>query len=293
MRSVSAIVPAFNYGRYLSAAIDSALAQTYPLLELVVVDDGSTDETAAVLASYGERVRVLRQDNRGPAAARNAGIAAARGELLAFLDADDGWHPRKLELQVERLAAEPAPGLVHCGMERIDGSGRTLGVATGGHEGWIADTILRLEEGVIGPPSTWLVPRRIVEETGGFDERLLSSEDWDLAYRIARRHPFGYVPLPLTRYREHGGGVHHDVPRLESSWMLALDKAFTRGQADVQPLRRHSYGRLHRILAGCYFQARRPLRFLRHAVQSVRHDPRNLGYFASFPLRALGRAAGR
>jgi glycosyltransferase involved in cell wall biosynthesis len=293
MRSVSAIVPAFNYGRYLSAAIDSALAQTYPLLELVVVDDGSTDETAAVLASYGERVRVLRQDNRGPAAARNAGIAAARGELLAFLDADDGWHPRKLELQVERLAAEPAPGLVHCGMERIDGSGRTLGVATGGREGWIADTILRLEEGVIGPPSTWLVPRRIVEETGGFDERLLSSEDWDLAYRIARRHPFGYVPLPLTRYREHGGGVHHDVPRLESSWMLALDKAFTRGQADVQPLRRHSYGRLHRILAGCYFQARRPLRFLRHAVQSVRHDPRNLGYFASFPLRALGRAAGR
>lgn len=293
MRSISAIVPAYNSGRYLSAAIDSALAQTYPILELVVVDDGSTDETADVLAAYRERVHVLRQNNRGPAAARNSGIAAARGELLAFLDADDAWHPRKVELQVERLAAEPAVGLVHCGMEWVDAVDRTLGVTTGGQEGWVADAILRLEEGVIGPPSTWLLPRRIVEETGGFDERLLSSEDWDLAYRIARRHPIAYVPLALTRYRDHGGGVHHDVPRLERSWLLALDKAFTPGHADVQPLRRHSYGRLHRILAGCYFQARRPRRFLRHAVESVRHDPRNLGYFASYPLRALGRAAGR
>jgi len=104
---VSCIVPVFNGERYLGEALDSILAQTYCPLEVAVVDDGSTDGTAAVVASYGDRVSYLRQPNAGPAAARNRGLGAARGELIAFLDADDLWHPEKLARQMARFEARP------------------------------------------------------------------------------------------------------------------------------------------------------------------------------------------
>src|SRR5437773_3781756 len=115
--TVSVVIPTYNYARYLPEAIDSALAQTHAPLEVIVVDDGSTDDTPRVLAVYGDRIRVIRQANRGPGAARNTGIAAARGEYVGFLDADDVWLPRKLELQMARFEADQGLGLVHCGAE--------------------------------------------------------------------------------------------------------------------------------------------------------------------------------
>src|SRR5689334_9621809 len=104
---VSCVVPVYNGERYLAEALDSILAQTHRPLQAIVADDGSTDGTAAVAAAYGDRVLVLRQANAGPAAARNLGLAAARGEYVAFLDADDLWHPRKLERQLARFRARP------------------------------------------------------------------------------------------------------------------------------------------------------------------------------------------
>jgi glycosyltransferase involved in cell wall biosynthesis len=104
---VTCIVPVFNGERYLGEALDSTLAQTYRPLEIIVADDGSTDGTAALAATYGDRVRYLRQDNAGPAAARNLGLGAARGEFVPFLDADDLWHPEKLTRQMARFEARP------------------------------------------------------------------------------------------------------------------------------------------------------------------------------------------
>lgn len=100
---VSCIVPAFNSGRYIGEALDSILAQTYSNIEIIVSDDGSTDDTASIVARYGARVRYLKQETLGPAATRNLGTAAAKGELLAFLDADDLWHEQKLERQLDRF----------------------------------------------------------------------------------------------------------------------------------------------------------------------------------------------
>lgn len=104
---ISGIVPVFNGERYLPETLDSMLAQTYKPLEIIVVDDGSTDGTAKVVASYGDKVRYLRQDNSGPAIARNRGIDAAKGKFIAFLDADDLWHPEKLMCQMARFEARP------------------------------------------------------------------------------------------------------------------------------------------------------------------------------------------
>jgi glycosyltransferase involved in cell wall biosynthesis len=289
MKTISVIIPTYNYARFLREAIDSALAQTHAPLEVIVVDDGSTDETAQVLAEYGAKIRPLWQENQGVAAARNTGLAAARGEYVTFLDSDDVWKPRKLERQIARFDADPALGLVHCGVETFDRDGRTLTTHLGGMEGWVAADLLRLNREVIIAGSNIMVPRRVAEEIGGFDVRLPPSEDWDFYYRVATRYRFGYVAEPLVRYRLHGSGGHMNIRRMENGMLLAFEKAFASPDSGTQSLRRESYGRLHRILAGCYFEARKPWPFVRHMIRSLRYDTRNLGYFAAYPLRVIAR----
>jgi glycosyltransferase involved in cell wall biosynthesis len=109
---VSVVIPTYNYARFVSEAVDSVLAQTYPSLEVVVVDDGSTDDTREVLARYGDRIRYIYQPNAGLPAARNTGIKAARGEFIGLLDSDDVFHPRKFELQMRYMLAHPEVGML-------------------------------------------------------------------------------------------------------------------------------------------------------------------------------------
>src|SRR5437588_6877362 len=109
---VTAVIPTYNYGRFVTQALESVLAQTYANIEIIVVDDGSKDDTREQLASYADRIRYIYQENQSVAAARNTGIRAAAGDLVAFLDADDVWHPQKVELQMFYLADHPEVGLV-------------------------------------------------------------------------------------------------------------------------------------------------------------------------------------
>jgi glycosyltransferase involved in cell wall biosynthesis len=288
--TISAIIPTYNYGRFLRDAIDSALAQTYPPLEVIVVDDGSTDDTSRILAGYGDRIRAIRQDNQGVGAARNTGIAAAKGEYLAFLDSDDLWMQRKLELELTRFQADPALGLVHCGAESFDNDGNTRETLLSGLEGWVAPDLLCLEREVITTPgSGTMVPRRVALEIGGFDPELQPSEDWDFCYRLASRYRVAYVPQVLVRYRLHGKGIHLNIPRMEQAMLKALTKAFRSPDPKVQSLRAQSYGHIHRVLAGCYFQTGKPGKFLSHMMKSLRYDPRNVTYFAAYPIRAASR----
>ncbi|PYQ33691.1 MAG: glycosyl transferase family A [Acidobacteria bacterium] len=292
MKTISVIIPTYNYARYLREAIDSALAQTYAPLEVIVIDDGSTDETPLVLAEYGNRIRTIRQNNAGVGAARTSGIAAARGEYIALLDSDDIWLPRKLELQIARFEADPSLGLVHCGSEAFDDAGPTLSMSLDGMEGRVADEMLRFEREVLpANGSSILFPTRIAEEVGGFDARLPPSDDWDFCYRVAVRHPIGYVREVLVRYRQHGSGLHLNIAKMENAMLISLAKAFE--SRNVPSLRRQAYGRLHRVLAGCYFQAHQPLPFVRHMMKSLRYDVRNFAYFAAYPWRLLSRARRR
>jgi len=246
---VSAIVPAYNAARWLGAALDGFLGQTFAAAEAVVVDDGSSDDTAAIAARYAaqhpQRVRVLRQENQGLCGARNAALAAARGEYFALLDADDVWLPQHLERSVAALDADAALGLVHANIERIDGDGRTLHVPP---RYWRAgdDAFARIflrEEHVSCP--TAVFRRRVYEQVGPFDLQFnrLGCEDRDLWLRIALVAPLRFLPEVHALYRHHGSNMSANTEKMQRARRLLIDKfaATPRGAA----LRRRALAALH------------------------------------------------
>jgi glycosyltransferase involved in cell wall biosynthesis len=287
---VAVVVPTYQYGHFVARAIDSALAQTRPPAEVVVVDDGSTDDTAAVVAGYGPPVRLLSQDNRGVAAARNAGIAASASPLLAFLDADDTWEPGKLAAQVARWTSEPDLGLVHCGVYEVDADGAMTGSRLTGAEGRVAEDLLLLRgPGILGGGSGPLVPRSVLDRVGGFDERLSTSADWELWLRIAAEHAVGFVAEPLVRYTIHGGNMHRNLAAMEHDVLLGFEKAFAAHPATLGVRRHEALANLYMTLAGSHFAAGEVVPACRDVARSARHRPAKLGYLLELPLRRLYR----
>jgi glycosyltransferase involved in cell wall biosynthesis len=214
----------------------------------------------------------------------------ASGELLAFLDADDVWHPTKLERQAACFSDDPQLGLVHCGVEEVDAGGHPIRTRLDGMEGWVSREMLLFRHAVIlGGGSAVMVPRAVFEQVGGFDEGLSTSADWDLYYRIARRYRVGFVSEALVRYRVHGGNMHRNVHAMASDMLAAYAKAFSDPDPELQRSRRLAYGKLHSMLAGSFFQAGEYSHFLRHALASVVMQPERVGYFAGYPARALRR----
>jgi len=198
---VSVIIPTHNRAGFLAQAIDSVLAQTYPNFELIVVDDGSSDETPALLASYGKALISLRQENRGPAAARNAGIRAARHPLLAFLDSDDQFTRHKLALQVAAMEAQPEMLISHT-QETWFRNGRHFNQkkhhAKEGGDIFARNLVLCM----VGM-STVMVRQGLFERVGLFDESFPCCEDYDFWLRASVAHPFLLLDTPLTA--KHGG----------------------------------------------------------------------------------------
>ena len=205
---VSAIIPTYNRRELVVRAIDSALAQTRRVDEIVVVDDGSTDGTEAVLHErYGDRIRYVHQANAGVSAARNHGMAIAQGRYFALLDSDDEWLPEKTARQVEWMQAHPDFGMVLCDVERVDGEHRLIDIFrrrdTIKEDGWILRWIIH--NPALAPASA-LLRREVVADVGGFDETLRTAEDIDFHLRIAHRWKIGVVGLPLVRaMRGHDG----------------------------------------------------------------------------------------
>jgi len=289
LKSVSVIIPTYNYGRFIREAIDSVLAQTYHGLEIIVVDDGSTDDTQRIVAGFGNRIMTVRQNNAGPAAARNAGMAVARGEYLAFLDSDDLWLPEKIDKQIALFEADPELGLVHCGAERVDAAGKTLSVELAGLEGWVARELLATGHGLVAVGSSMMVLRSIAEEIGGFDSRLSTCEDGEFCYRVALRYRLGFVPELLVRYRQHGGGNHLNIAQMEDDMLLTLEKIFPSPDPSIQVLRKRAYGSMHRILAGCYSHRGEKRLSRWHMFRSICYDARNVSHYVPNPFRAVLR----
>lgn len=281
---VSVVIPNYNYANYLRGAVDSVLAQTYPSIETIVVDDGSLDESKKVLGDYGDRITTVYQQNRGVSAARNSGARASRGEFLAFLDADDLWLPEKIEKQVERFANHEKLGLVHVGVVEIDAEDNPVWERVDGGQGWVGEDLLLFSStGILGGGSGFMVPRRVFDEIGGFDERLSTSADWDFFYQLGSRYPVGFVAEILLKYRVHNSNMHSNVGVMERDMMLAFEKAFSCVTGDLSRLRRRAYGALHQNLAGSYFVSGKYPQFILHSVKSLAFDPKNIVHFFKFP----------
>lgn len=230
---VSVIMPAYNARPYIGQAIRSVLDQDYPNLELIVIDDGSRDGTPELARSFGERVRVFERTNGGPAAARNFGFSVARGELIAFLDADDVWLPGKLSMQVDYLRANPDVGFVFSNFlrwfARPDGTfdpppaprdDPALGVVVSEHSGWIYGELLFDN---IVHIITALIRRPVLDAVGGFDEGLRTGEDYDFWLRISRRFRADKLNRTLAWYRMHPQSITC-VPRPENNEYRVLRK---------------------------------------------------------------------
>ena len=276
---VSVIVPAFNAASYLPEAIESALNQSFLPREIIVVDDGSTDNTAELLDSYGDKIRYIHQENQGPAVARNRGIAEAKGRLIAFLDADDVWLPEKLQKQVEFLARNHTTGLVHTDycflhMETSNWSPSPHGSKE--FSGWCYP---RFFDGNGVFMSTALVRRECLDAVGLFDEQIRSPtvEDYDLWFRIARHFEFGFVAEPLALYRRHQANFsQHALPMMEGDLYVLL-KAL---RAD--PCLAHLVGRRtvrERLFPLCFsigylnHDACRPITARAYFRRALRHRP--------------------
>lgn len=202
---VSVVVATYNMARYLPQAVASILEQSYPNVEVIVVDDGSTDETPEVTARLATdaRVRVHRQSNGGQASAKNKGIELSRGEYIGFLDADDVWLPQKLALQLPLFRDRPRVGVVYSEYECMDGEGKPLPKgATNMHRGSISGALL-IENFVSFP--TALVRRACLERCGVFDLTYGMGIDYDLWLRISANYEFDFVTEPTIRYRIWGG----------------------------------------------------------------------------------------
>ena len=206
---VSCVVIAYNYEKYVRNAVDSVLAQTgfQPGdVEIIVVDDGSTDSTPGILASYGDRIRVIHQKNQGPSVAMETGIAAARGAYIAFLDADDEWTPERLRITLDHLAAHPQVGLVHSDMSIMDGAGKPMRAtslslpANQPQTGRILGALLIGNQVTRSAITVRADLARAAEQAPAW----AWCSDWWLAVQIAGQHDITALPVPLVRYRSHG-----------------------------------------------------------------------------------------
>ena len=234
---VTAVIPTHNREQVIGRAIISVLAQSYPNLEIVVVDDRSTDDTARVVSDFkGHNLRYVKNTGRrGASAARNAGIAEARGSLIAFLDSDDEWMPDKIARQVECFREGPADlGLVYCGVTRINPGG-VISHVTPQLRGDIFHDLLVFNH--IGSASRIMVRREVFDRVGMFDEFRPTLNDWDMTLRIAERYAVDVVPESCVRYHFEGGD--HLSLRARSIF-LSHRHIFKTYGTDYYPLRRRA-----------------------------------------------------
>jgi glycosyltransferase involved in cell wall biosynthesis len=248
---VSVVTPTFNRKHALRRALDSVFSQTVPEVEAIVVDDGSSDGTEAMIAEYPRRVVYVKQPNAGPAAARNTGMQLAAGAFIAFLDSDDVFYPRHLEASLAALERSPQAGLVYGANEVVDAEGRVVKVQVPRPEdrGRVLPRLLFTN---FVMPSTVVMRRECYEAAGGMNETLRFAEDWLYWLRLAERFSFEQVREVLVRFqRSTVSASRLPIESLVAMNREMLDLAFADpvlGPA-IAPHRRAAYAAMHRAYA--------------------------------------------
>jgi glycosyltransferase involved in cell wall biosynthesis len=269
------ITPVFNGGDYLLEAVHSVLAQTLPDFELVLVDDGSTDDACdVVLGLKDDRIRVLHQAHLGAAAACNLALTVAQGEFVAFLDQDDLWAPRKLERQVECFHENPGVDLTFTWFDYIGERGQVLGFQPRRWRGGVEFEHL-LRDNVIGATSPVAIRRAAIEEAGGFDPALEMTYDLDLYLRVLQLRPGNALALPevLAMYRRHPAQMSRDWRTLQHDWEKLLAKYSILAPDAVRRQARSANTQMYRYFATVAYERRDFAGGLQVLMTCLRRDP--------------------
>jgi glycosyltransferase involved in cell wall biosynthesis len=287
---VSVVIPAYNAQETLGDTLASALGQSFENLEVIVVDDGSTDGTAEIARGIGDgRVRVLSVRNGGVARARNLGMGAARGALIAFLDADDLWRETKVARQVELLSSEPGVGMCVTAATRIDADGQAIGHIPVWRVADYTEALL-LHSMIAGCISCGMVRRTVVDGVGGFDPAFSQSADWDLWLRLSLHTRFEALDDELVLYRTYAGNMSSDIALLERDTFAVLEKFFGNPAAEPYgPLRAHVYSNHWMTCSGSYLHAGQLGASLRCLARGVRDYPANVRRPLGVPWRWIAR----
>lgn len=290
--TVTVVIPMRNAGAWMGETLEAVSRQTIRPSECVVVDDGSTDDSREVVAKSSKRlglpITLVDGEGRGVAAARNAGIRAATGDVVAFLDADDLWQPSKLERQVQLMGRTDALLCTTGYAFHDDRTGRVFGAvappdADRAIDGWMA-----LESDALALSSTAMLRRSVFEEVGGFDERFSLSADLEFVLRVRDHGRVAVVPEVLASYRLHPEQMHRNTDLLAEDAHRLFDERF--GDRPSSVLEQRCRGNLDAHLGYCYLIERRPLKAIRRFASVVRTRPMSL---VQIPLAARRRRAVR
>jgi glycosyltransferase involved in cell wall biosynthesis len=287
----SVVIPAYNAGRTLTAALQSVYSQSERDLEIIIVDDGSRDNTLAVATSEAQtdsRIKVISGSNRGAAGARNAGIEAAVGKYVAFLDADDIWLPKKLEEQLKVFESDDEVRSVRCGACLVDDE---LTIISSRPCYDSKDVLLEIL--LFQNPSPWMstlvVDRTVFSEIGVFDTSLEMIEDWEYAIRLARFGVMKSVEEPLALYRQHPGNRSKDWQAHIRSGFQILEKLFNDPALPkrIRKERSRIYSKFYLMICGAAFAASTASQSIKWGLKAVTTHPSAIGYILSLPLRRL------
>lgn len=291
---VSVIIPAYNQGPMLAHAIESALAQTYPHVEIIVVNDGSPSLiTSETVQAYAGHILYVERENGGVAAARNTGIQAATGKMIALLDQDDVWLPHKLTTQVNTFRAHPNVALVHSSYYLIDNTG-------------CRKDQVHLREGEYSPlpqllldvpisSCTTLFPRQVLDEVGLLDAALSGSDDWDLWLRLAARgYSFYCVGEPLAEYRVHSANSSLNTEMMISSGLSVLDKFYSLPNLPVEALnwRNRAYGMRYAWAAALLYGSGEQEKAKNYLLCAAQYYPKGIATIRFLQSLIYARAKG-
>lgn len=274
---VSIIIPTYNREKIIGKALDSVFAQTRQDFEIIVLDDGSQDNTKAVVEAYGPKVKYFYQDNKGIAGARNSGMGRAGGRYIAFLDSDDYWLPAKLERQLALFDEHPDYGMVasQCGAVAIDGSYREKNRP--GKSGRVLHDLFKKN---FIRTSSAVITRQCLEKVGGFDESLREGEEYDYWLRIAAEFAVGFINEPLAVYVDNTDGMSTDSLTGRLHRLKVLEKTYLKKKIPPRMYRR-------RIADTCHYIGRHYLKrgkrqegiaYLKKAQKLHPAYVKNLGY---------------
>lgn len=245
---ISVVIPAYNCEKTIQATLNSVCQQTYTALEIIVINDGSTDDTLGILNAFQDsRLKVLTYDNSGASISRNRGISAANGDFIAFVDADDIWLPDKLAEQLAALQQASQSAVAYSWTNYIDEAGKFL--RSGYHCRYSGNVYQRLLKGsFLESGSNPLIRRIALKTVGGFDESLKTCEDWELWIRLASHYEFAMVPQVHVNYRITTSSKSFKLDKHEAGGLVVIDKAFNDAPASLQEFKAISKSNFYKYL---------------------------------------------